>query len=178
MRILPTPTTSTTCSPTWPSSTTSDIWGDSILLSSGYFLLWFHRSSLPFYLVLLIILSNVIKQNFPGLIVGRLVQFRSHFVKHYQIIINSLFLAKSLFCRLNQFWVVQFQHLVAAFIMCESIAHGLLLRCGLCLFSLMGRAWEVVVFSFGVGSCWVFTYIPDNCHWRHWRRQCKFFWPV
>ena len=20
--------------------------------------------------------------------------------------------------------------------------------------------------------------IPDNCHWRHWRRQCKFFWPV
>ena len=20
--------------------------------------------------------------------------------------------------------------------------------------------------------------IPHNCHWRHWRRQCKFFWPV
>ena len=20
--------------------------------------------------------------------------------------------------------------------------------------------------------------IPDNCHWRCWRRQCKFFWPV
>ena len=95
------------------------------------------------------------KQNFPGLIVGRLVQFRSHFVKHYQIIINSLFLAKSLFCRLIQFWGVQFQHLVAAFIMCESIAHGLLLRCGLCLFSLMGRAWEVEVFSFEMGSCWV-----------------------
>ena len=91
----------------------------------------------------------MIKQNFLGLIVGRLVQFRSHFVKHYQIIINSLFLAKSLFCRLIQFWGVQFQHLVAAFIMCESIAHGLLLRCGLCLFSSMGRAWEVVVFSFG-----------------------------
>ena len=80
------------------------------------------------------------KQNFPGLIVGRLVQFRSHFVKHYPFVINSLFLAKSLFYRLIQFLVVQFQHLVAAFIMCESIAHGLLLRCGLCLFSLMGRA--------------------------------------
>ena len=22
------------------------------------------------------------------------------------------------------------------------------------------------------------NYIPHNCHWRHWRRQCKFFWPV
>ena len=29
------------------------------------------------------------------------------------------------------------------------------------------------------GSIWIWlSCIPDNCRWRGWRRQCKFFWPV
>ena len=38
--------------------------------------------------------------------------------------------------------------------------------------------WDEIFTSSFFGSIIVYMYIPYNCRWRGWRRQCKFFWPV
>ena len=43
----------------------------------------------------------------------------------------------------------------------------------------MDSANLVAMYSVDGQESWnFFKNIPHNCHWRHWCRQCKFFWPV